>query len=346
MSYWFGKQGNTDILKSTNGKPRTLVQATVTKDRRVRFAVLEAIMSLTPTEPFAGSSLVADTLVWFSKSDGESVLLSGAPQMAAANQTASLLLGLGYTTDVAVSCRELFARAAASPDVEVVVVDARMTNPPVAEFVQAMWQDARTCEIPIAVLTGDERELRVGARRAAKTQATYKNSLSLNYPRLASAESAQWVVEDLLDKTGANPLSPAIRLEQAKQSLVWLREIKEAELKTGQKIYHFDDFDSVVLDAMRSDRRLKEGLELAAVVKSPAVQSALYDWAANGLYPIELRQLAAQAFEQSVERFGVLLRGQQVHQMYDRYNHSEHEPKESQELLSRLIDVVKEKVKR
>jgi CheY-like chemotaxis protein len=384
MLSMFDDSINADsVLKSTTGKPRTLVQATVTKDRRVRFAALEAIMNLTlesrernnverPDESgeesgrsaalrsrlsssYAGSSLVADTLVWFSKSDGESVLLSGHPQMAAANQTASLLLGLGYTTDVAVSCRELFAHAAASPDVEVIVVDARMTQPPVGEFVQAMRQDARTAEIPIAVLTSDERELRFlpRAREAAKTQAAFRTSrwdsnrsLSMNYPRLASAESAQWVIDDLLDKTGANPTSPAIRLEQAKQALRWLKEIKEAELKSGVKIYHFDDFDSVVLSAMRSEGRYKEGLDLAAVVKSPAVQLALYDWAANGLYPIELRELAGQAFEQSVETFGVLLRGQQVQRMYDRYNQSEFEEKESQELLSRLIDVVEAKVER
>jgi CheY-like chemotaxis protein len=266
------------------------------------------------------------------------------------------LLGLGYTTDVAVSCRELFARAAASPDVEVIVVDARMPQPPVGEFVQAMRQDARTCEIPIAILTSSERDLNpnvTAQRRNTMTRfdrrspdSPFRSSLSLNYPRVASAESAQWVVEDLLDKTEANPVSPSVRLEQAKQALVWLRETKEAELQSGVKIYHFDDFDSVVLSAMRSEGRYKEGLELAAVVKSPVVQLALYDWAANGLYPIKLRELAGQAFEQSVESFGVLLRGQQVQAMYDRYNRSEFEEKESQELLSRLIDVVKAKVER
>jgi hypothetical protein len=205
------------------------------------------------------------------------------------------------------------------------------------------------------VLTNTERELTPNAglfRRNTMTRfeqrnpgSPFQSSLSLNYPRVASAESAQWVVEDLLEKTAdGRRQTAAERLVQAKQALVWLREIKEAELESGVKIYHFDDFDTVVLDAMRSERRLKEGLELAAVVKSPVVQSALYDWAANGLYPIELRELAVQAFERSVETFGVLLRGPQVQAMYDRYNRSEFEEKESQELLGRLIDVVKDKV--
>jgi hypothetical protein len=265
--------------------------------------------------------------------------------MATANQTASLFLGLGYQTDVAMTCRELFERAAASPDVEVIIVDARTTQPPVGQFVQMMRQDARTSEIPIAVLSGDERELRMAARGAAKTQALSANSLSLTYPRVASAETAQWVIADLLEKTAdGRRQTAAERLDQAKQALRWLREIKEAELESGVKIYHFDDFDAVVLSAMRSEGRYKEGLDLAAVVKSPVVQSALYDWAANGVYPVALRELAGQAFEKNVERFGVLLRGNQIQRMYDRYNQSEHEEKESQELLSRLIDAVEWKV--
>ena len=356
-------------LKSTNGKPRTLVQATVSTNRSVRFAALETIMNLTlpgtaqstaPSpallSPFAGSSHVADTLVWFSKSEGQKVILSGHPQKASAIQTANLFLGLGYKTDIATTCRELFERAAASPDVEAVFVDVRTGQPPVGEFVQMMRQDARTAEIPIAILSDSPGG---GAppllRRTTMTQFDrrspdnpFRTSLSLTYPRLADEKSAQWVLNDLLDKTGSKTaedkerggVSPPVRLEQAKQALGWLREIKLAELETGQKIYHFDDFDSVVLDALHSEVRVHEGLLLAAVVKSAALQSAMYEMAANAVYPMPLRTEAGGAFEESVERFGILLRGVQIQRLYDRYNQSESEPKESQELLGRLIDAV------
>jgi len=134
------------------------------------------------------------------------------------------------------------------------------------------------------------------------------------------------------------------RLEQARQALVWLREIKEAELESGIKIYHFNDFDSVVLNALHSERRVREGLDLAAVIRSPVLQSAIYDLAANVIYPMELREYAGDAFERSVQRFGILLRGQQIQRLYDRYNASEFEPRESQVLLGRLLDVVEESV--
>jgi len=354
------KEGNTDLLSSTNGKPRPLVQATIAKNRAVRFAALETIMAINPTEPFAGSSLVTETLVWFSKSEGQSVVLSGHPQRAVANQTASLFLGLGYTTDVANTCRELFERAAASPDVELIVVDARTPLPPVGEFVQRMQQDARTAEIPIAILSNNERDFNptiTAPRRNVMTRFDRRNpesplrtSLSLVYPHLASEESARWVRDDLLDKTGQETADDrrqtAVeeRLEMAKQALRWLREIKIAERESGQKTYHFVDVDAVVLEALHSERRVSEGLQLAAEVRSPVIQMAIYELAANSIYPMRLREQASKTFEQSIETFGVLLRGPQIQRLYDRYNQSEHESKTSQELLSRLIDVVKEKV--
>ena len=366
LRYWRDNanlEETDELLKPINGKPSLLVQAVVAPNRNVRFAALEAIMKLTGAsatqspalEPFAGSSLVAETLVWFSKSEGESVILSGHPQTASAIHTANLFLGQGYKTDVATTCRELFERAAASPDVEAVVVDARTPQPPVGQFVQMMRQDARTAEIPIAILSSNERDLNpntTAQRRNTMTRAErrspdnpFRSSLSLTYPRLANAESAKWVLDDLFDKTGKEPatVSPKIRLEQAKQALRWLREIKLAELSSGQKIYHFEDFDSVVLHALHSERRVVEGLHLAAVVKSAALQSAIYEMAANVIYPMELREQAGDAFEESIERFGILLRGNQIQRLYDRYNQSESEPVESQELLSRLIDAVEEK---
>jgi CheY-like chemotaxis protein len=360
--YRLGQIGNADLLKSTNGKPRTLVQAVVSKDRGVRFSALEAIMNINSAKPFAGSSLVAETLVWFSKSEGQSVMLSGHPQMATANQTASLFLGLGYQTDVATTCRELFERAAASPDVEVVFVDARTSQPPVGEFVQRMQQDARTAEIPIAIL-GETADRRGDGRRQTADGSKGATALLMSavYPRLASEESARWVRDDLLEKTRSthHPLFgekglcnwesarawarfSTTRLERAKQALGWLRKIKETERETGQKIYHFDDFDSVVLDALHSERRVKEGLDLAAVVKSPVLQSAIYDLAAQAIYPMEIRDYAGDAFIKSVQTFGILLRGEQIQRLYDRYNRSESESKESQELLGRILDAVEQ----
>ena len=95
----------------------------------------------------------------------------------------------------------------------------------------------------------------------------------------------------------------------------------------------------------RSTVRTRAVSALTAAVRSPVLQWAIYEKAANAIYPMWVRELAGAAFEESIERFGVLLRGPQIQRMYDRYNASEFEPTESQELLGRLIDAVVEAVR-
>ncbi|GHT24359.1 hypothetical protein FACS189419_09270 [Planctomycetales bacterium] len=156
-------------------------------------------------------------------------------------------------------------------------------------------------------------------------------------------QAAAWLYNDLTAKTGYVPVEPKVRVEQARKALVWLKEIVE-ESRQGRKIYHFDDLESAVLDALQSPIRLPEGLELAAAIKSAVMQKAIYEIAANAVNSMPVRNTAEAAFELSVKTHGVLLRGREVQAVYDRYNASEHEPKESQELLNRLIDIVENKV--
>ncbi|MDR0520428.1 MAG: hypothetical protein LBH00_01095 [Planctomycetaceae bacterium] len=340
--------GTAELLRSSGGKPRPLVQAVAAKDRRVRFAALETIMSFNPAEPFAGSSLVVDTLLWFAKSDGKKKIAVGHIQFDKANQTASMLMSSGYQTELATNCADLFRIAAASPDVEFVFTDARCPMPVVGEFVQKMRQDARTAEIPIAVLTSEELDPRVNLTYRRTMDAfdrlnpngAFRHSLSLTYPSFTDKKSAEWVRNDLRAKSGIDAVPPAVRLVQAKKALDWIKEIVEQQAGGKAKVFDIPDLESAVLDAVHSEERIEKGLELAAAIKSATLQLTLYNTAANLLLPMEIRKSAADDFRANVSRFGVLLRGKQIQMMYDRYNAAEKEPKESLELLSELIDIV------
>jgi len=347
-----GKQGNKELLNTADGKPSPLVQAVVAKDRRVRFAALEAVMSLKPDVPYPGSSLVTETLIWFSRADGRRVLVSAHPKQTNAAKTAGYFIGCGYKGELALTCREAMQIAAETPDTELIVVDLLCSEPPVSNFVQEIRNDARTADIPIAVLSSDENILRSAPNFQSRPamqkidrlnpEAPFAVSLSQVYPRVVSDEGAEWLDGDLFEKTGMEPVPPDVRLEQAHKALGWIKEIVEAA-QEGQKIYHFEGLEDIVSHALRSDVRIYQGLELAAVIKSGTIQAAVYEIAADAVYPMELRKKASEVFEQSVDSFGVLLRGKQVQRLYDRYNASEFEPKETQELISKLIDIVEKK---
>ncbi|MDR2116758.1 MAG: hypothetical protein LBP87_10315, partial [Planctomycetaceae bacterium] len=348
-----GISKNRELLQpAPNGKPCPLVQAVVAKNRRVRFAALEAIMTIQPEQPYSGSSFVAETLVWFSRADGQRILVSAHPKLSNAAKTAGFFIGCGYRGELAQTCRDAMKLAAETPDTELVVVDSRTPEPAVANFVQEMRKDARTADIPIAVLTNaaafsDEMpnyQNRSEMQKIDQLQpaAPFALSLSQTYPVIVNDDGAKWLNDDLLGKTDVEPVPTVVRIEQAHKSLGWLKTIVEAA-QNGQKIYHIEELDDVVFRALRSDVRIGKGLELAAVVKSNAVQAAIYEIAANSLQPIELRRKAAENFGKSLDAFGVLLRGQQIQHLYDRYNASEFESKETQELLGNIIDLVEKK---
>lgn len=353
-----GKRGDAkELLSSGDGRPRPIVQATAAPDRRVRFAAADAIMSLEPDFPYPGSSLIPEALAWFSRADGRRILVSAHPKQSAAAKTAGYFIACGYKGDLAVTGREAMRLAAATPDVEMLVVDLRCSEPSVPDLVQAMRNDNRTHDIPIAVLSDsstvlDDAERRQSLHTLPTMQKIERSgpdnpfgvSLSQVYARIVSDEGARWVETDLFEKTGAEPVSPEVRLEQARQALDRLKKIQQAVADGGPEIYRIENLDDIISDALRSDVRLISGLELAASVRSSKAQGAIYDIVADVMYPLDIREKAVEAFTQSVKRFGILLRGKQVQRLYDRYNAGETELKETQELLGRVLDLIEDTV--
>jgi len=337
------------LYDSPSDKPRMLVQAVAAPDRRVRFAALEAVMKLKPEKPYPGSSLVVDALTWFAGSEGKRIAVVAHPRQAIAAKVGGHFAACGYQAELAATSAAAMRAATNSPDVELMAIDLLCQRPPVPDMLQAMRQDNRTHDIPVAVLTDDERALATATdfrslpfmQRIEKLRGDNPFALSLSamYPPVVSDEDAKKIDIDLFERCGVEPVPASLRLQQARQSLAWLKEI--TELPT--KIYQIESLDAVVRSAVHSETKIWQGLELAASIKSGTMQELIYDVVAQAMHPMELRQEAADRFKESVDKFGVLLRGKQVQRLYDRYNASEQEPKESQEVLSGIIDVVEEK---
>ena len=337
------------LYDAVGNKPRILVQAVAAPDRRVRYAALEAVMALKPDKPYPGSSLIVDALTWFVASEGKRIAVVAHPRQAIASKVGGHFAACGYQAELAATSSAALRVAAGSPDVELMVIDLLCSRPPVPDMLQAMRQDNRTYSVPIAVLTDDERALATATdfRSLPSMQKIDKQrgenpfalSLSAMYPPVISDEAAKKIDRDLFERCGVEPVAALLRLQQARQSLVWIKEIVELP----SKIYQIESLDSLVRAAVYSESKIWQGLELAAAIKSGAMQELIYAVVAQASHPMPLRQEAADRFKESVDKFGVLLRGKQVQRLYDRYNASENEPKESQDVLNGIIDVVEEK---
>ncbi|MDR2762998.1 MAG: hypothetical protein LBB88_10375 [Planctomycetaceae bacterium] len=356
----WGRVGNVkSFLSSAEGQPHPLIRAVSASDRRLRFTALETVMKLNPTSSYQGSSLVTDAIVWFSRADGEKKIVVVHPQLSEASRFAGFFVPLGYSAELASTCRKGFILATESPDVELVIVDAAHNFQEVSEFVRLLRKDNRTYNIPVAIFNEEPRrnpkifqgnpntmELK-SMQQADRLSlfAPFSSSLSQSYSRPTSDATAQFIEADLLQKTGTIFVPSEIRVEQSRIALKWIKQTIIAA-KDGRKIYHYENLENLVSRAVHSSQNAVEGLEIAAEIRSATMQSTIYNIAADATLPIEIRQKAAKLFETSIEKHGILLRGKQIQYLYDRYNASESEIKESQDLLSRIIDVVEDNASR
>ena len=76
---------------------------------------------------------------------------------------------------------------------------------------------------------------------------------------------------------------------------------------------------------------------------TPAAQRALVNLASEGALSVEQRKEASKAFEEAIARSGTLLTTAEIQQQYDRYNASENQPVESQQILGQILDAIEDR---
>ncbi|MBI1903333.1 MAG: hypothetical protein HYS13_19705, partial [Planctomycetia bacterium] len=143
--------GSADLLYE-RGETAAIVRAAQHPDRRLRFAALETIIKWDPKKPYAGSADVAASLAFLAASNGklQAVLVDTLP--GSSSRLAGFLAELDYDPKVVGTGRDLVKQAIASPDVGLVIVDARLAGVGADQIVQQLRTDSRTAAVPIAFL--------------------------------------------------------------------------------------------------------------------------------------------------------------------------------------------------
>ena len=81
-------------------------------------------------------------------------------------------------------------------------------------------------------------------------------------------------------------------------------------------------------------------IELLGYLGDEVAQKTLLETASRSGNSAETRQQAANAFGEAVLRRGLMLRKSEVYSQYDRYNASENENQQTQEILAQLLDII------
>jgi hypothetical protein len=330
-----GLRGDASVLATSDGAPSPLAAALTHPVRRVRFAALSAIMLLAPTHSFPGSSKVADALWYFVAGGGDPAAVVAAPDIVQASALAGQLRGHGFDAIPTRFGREALAAAidpATSPRLAMVVLDSDIDRPTVGEVVYQLRVSDRTAGAAILICSSAPH-LELAQRIAAA------NPRVLAVPRPHAEGALAALADQAMALDGQPPAAKEERTAEAKQALAWL-----AKLLTAGSPY-----DELERDAALVNRTLYlpelsiPSLQVLAILRSADAQSHLVDFASSQTFPIAARRAAVAALAENVKRYGVQLTRPQILAQYDRYNASESAGKDTQQVLSEILDILERK---
>jgi hypothetical protein len=324
-----GDVGTEALLGKGSAARSPWAEAARSGDRRLRFAAIDAILRLHPTQRFNGDSSIVDALSFFAATSGQRRALVGHPRMERAQELAGLLAGLGYHADVATNSRQFMELASRSPDYEVALVDVALANPPVDDLIGRLRRDPRTADLPIGVMVSEDL---LGAvhRLAASLPGV------VPIVRVTDDYSTQFEVNRILQSVGRDHVGHAARQEQAAKALDWLAQL--AELPSP--LFQIERTTPAVERALYVPALTSVAARVLADLPAASAQQALVQLASEGVLPPEIRRIGAVAFGRNARRYGVHLTSGEIKRQYDRYNASRLADRDSQEILASILDAI------
>jgi hypothetical protein len=324
-----GQIGDADGLIYGGSDPTPLIQAVNNPDRRVRWAALEAIMSLGPESAYPGSSDVVEMLMHMIASTGDRNVVIASNNNGEVNRLGGTLMPLGYEFLSAYEGRTAMEVATSSSDVELILIDARIQNPPIDVLVRHLRLEPRTAGIPALIFAP-------GTIYDATISLIEFDPLSIVLPTPHSDKDAAWCVEQAEALLLVEQPSADLRFQQAAQAIVWLGELYETDAQNIRQSWQ--DVESVATDAFYMPMLRESALNILTKIGTSDTQTLLLNYASRLGAPMADRRLAFQTLIDNVEAGGMRLTNEQLLHQYDRYNASRLEDEATQQLLSDILD--------
>jgi CheY-like chemotaxis protein len=324
-----GKRGDAGVLYAVSPNAAPLADALVYPNRRVRFAALQAIVTLDPQTPFPGASRVPETLGYFATSASERRAVVAMPVADHATTLVGRLANIGIEAEPAGRGGSAIALAQQSADLELVLVDMDVDGPGVRDVLYALRTNPATGQVPIGLMaTGDRLEA------AHRLESEHQRVVA--FPRPQTDAALAELVTRLNAVSGRDPISPQDRAVLAGQALEWLGQL----LARNHTFYDLHRQAPVVEAALYMPAMTERAVQALALLGTPSSQRSLVDFASHLSIPIEFRQQAARAFSESVQRHGILLTEAEILRQYDRYNASQSLDATTQQVFASLLDAL------
>jgi hypothetical protein len=322
-----GRVADRDALQAGPGT-HPLVAALDGADRRAKLAAARALVDLDPVRPFPGSSRVVPVLATFAsaRQKPRAVVIDG--EAAGVNNVASVLRELGYDTLTAPDGPAGFRLAAASADVEVILVNPTFLEGPwrTRDLLANLRADAATASVPVLlygplgvgrgrVTTGvgpRNEPIEISAMLQGRTRVGDLTNLAPGVAAVVTPSDPGAfgpVLRRELERLGARPLSDAERRAMASEATELLARVAtrpNSPLAAGLAAVE-PELSRALIESPSG------GAAATALAEVPDAdaQRGLADVVLDSSRPAALRADAARALARSLQRFGPLLAGEQ-----------------------------------
>lgn len=323
------RRKDAGMLPTKDGLPSPTAAALEHPHPTVRTAALEAIAAIDSPTPFPGASKVCPAIVALLSATGERKVLTVAPRLERATTWAGGLAQRGFAPSVATVGEQAIELANQDADIELVMVDMLVSRPDVRDTVFSLRRQPGSALLPIVLLAGEAQLSR------ARTIASEHERVQAR-PRPYSDMVLMEIADAALAELPSNWPTPEDRLTQADIAT----QVAAQLLEDDRQFYRLRAASEMLVGRLQPTQADDAGWTVLENLGTHESQVALLGLASAPALGLASREAAVAAFEQSVEQFGVRITTEEITRQYDRYNVSATQPRESQQVLGRLLDII------
>ena len=284
---------------TATGRPHPLVDALYAPERHVQFAAAKALVSLSPTSPFPGSSRVVPTLARFVANQAlpRAVVIDSNPTRG--SQLAGLLIALGYDSELELSGSKGFRAAAESADVELILIcfDLFHSGWGLNDTLANLGADSRTAGIPVFIY--------------GPLDVQYKRpNLEHDYPGikfLVQPINPDMLLQQLKALPGVS--NETVRVSYAREAATLLARI--ATERKGPLVPSLTSIEPTLVLALNEAQTAHAAATALREVSDPDAQRSLADVVLDPSQSSLIRRQSASELVYSIQRFGPLITASQ-----------------------------------
>lgn len=290
-----------ELIQSRPTNPAPVLRALNYPDPRVQFAAAMVALRSDPHTPFAGAARVTQILRSALKGPGvpRAVVING--DVEELGLLGNYAADEGYEPLLARTGKAGFQQAAEQFGVGLVIVQTNVGDWPLTQTLANLRADARTAYLPIIVYGPEEVRTKTDRLIARTGQALFVGE--------APAAESFWETARPFLAGRATPLiSDGLRADFQAIATYWLAELADDTTGVFDVTTAEDDLVALLDDPQLAPNALT-GLGRIGTVTA---QTRLAEVVLNESKPIELRRGAASQLVGHLQRFGVVLPGEQI----------------------------------